>query len=111
MSESSESLTFLTAVAELATRLADDRLAIYSLTYHSLAFGSWEIEAGRRSARVRVTWEGKDRHLRVSTAEVKSGSSERRWQMVEDHDFRDRRTDVVQFFGTVHAAIRAHANV
>jgi hypothetical protein len=111
MSESIESLAFLNAVAGLATRLAVDKLVIYSLTYHSLAFGSWEIEAGRRSIRIRVTWEGKDRHLGVSTAEVKSGSSERRWQMVEDHDFRDRRTDVVQLFGTVHAAIQAHADV
>ena len=110
MSEATESLAFLKAVAGLATNLAVDRLEIYSLTYHSLAFGSWEIEAGRRSARIRVTWEGKDRQLRVSKAEVKGGSSERRWQMVEDHDFRDRHTDLARLFATVHAAIKAHAD-
>jgi hypothetical protein len=108
MSEPSESLTFLNAIAELATRLSVDDIAIYSLTYHCLAFGSWELEAGRRRVRIRVTWEGKDRHLRVSTAQLMSGSTERRWQLVEEHDFRNGRADIVHLLGTVHAAITAH---
>ncbi len=111
MAETPESLTFLNALAALASRLADEGVTIYSVTYHSHAFGSWEVESGRRRVRIRVTWEGKDRHLRVATAQLASGSTERAWQLVEEHDFRKRRPDLAQLFGTVHAAITAHAGV
>jgi hypothetical protein len=111
MSEPTESLTFLNAIAQLATRLSADDIVIYSLTYHCLAFGSWELEAGRRRVRIQVNWEGKDRHLRVSTAQMIAGSTARQWQLVEDHDFRKRRVDVTLLLGTVHAAITAHAGV
>jgi hypothetical protein len=108
MSESAEALAFLDAVAALAARLAADDIAVYTLTYHSRAFGSWEIEAGRRRVRIRVTWDGKDRQLRVSTAQVPSGSAAREWQLAEEHDFRDRRVEIVQILGTAYAAIAAH---
>jgi hypothetical protein len=111
MTGATESLTFLNAIAGLATRLSVDDLAIYSLTYHCLGFGSWELETGRRRVRIRVTWEGKDRHLRVSTAQLASGSTERQWQLVEEHDYRNRRADIDQLFATVQAAITAHAGV
>lgn len=111
MSESTEPLAFLTAVATLAARLAVDDIAIHALTYHSRAFGGWEIEAGRRRARIRVTWDGKDRQLRVSTAQLPSGSTARDWQLAEEHDFRSRRVDIVQILGTAHAAITAHAGI
>jgi len=111
MAEPSESLTFLNALAGLATRLSVDGVDIYSVTYHSQVFGSWEIEAGRRRVRVRVTWDGKDRHLIVATANLASGSSERKWQLAEEHDLRDRHPGLVQLFGTVYAAIKAHAGV
>ena len=108
MSEPSEALAFLNSVAALATRLAADDIAVYALSYQSRGFGSWEIEAGRRRARIRVTWEGKDRYLRVSTAQVPSGSAAREWQLAEEHDFRDRRVEVRQILGTAYAAIAAH---
>jgi hypothetical protein len=111
MAEVTGSLTFINALAGLATRLAVDGVEIYSVTYHSQSFGSWEIESGRRRIRIRVTWEGKDRHLRVATAQLESGSTERKWQLAEEHDFRNRRPDLVQVFDTVHAAITAHAGV
>jgi hypothetical protein len=111
MAEATESLTFLNGLAALATRLAVDGVDIYSVTYHSQLFGSWEIESGRRRVRVRVTWEGKDRHLRVAIAQLASGSSERTWRLAEEHDFRNRRPDLLQIFGTVQAAIKAHAGV
>jgi hypothetical protein len=111
MAEATEGLIFLNALAGLATSLAVDGVEIYSVTYHSQVFGSWEIESGRRRVRVRVTWEGKDRHLSVATAQLASGSSERAWQLAEEHDFRNRRRDLVQLFDTVHAAVKAHAGV
>ncbi len=109
MAEAPEGLAFLNALAEMATRLATDGVEIHSVTYRSQVFGSWEIEAGRRRTRVRVTWEGKDRHLSVATAQLATGSSERAWQLAEEHDFRNRRPDLVQLLGTVQAAIRAPA--
>jgi hypothetical protein len=111
MAETPESLTFLTTLADLATRLAVDGVSIEAVTYQTHSFGSWELEAARRRVRIRVTWEGKDRQLRVATAQLASGSKERHWQPAEEHDFRKRRADLVQLFGTVHAAITAHAGV
>ena len=111
MAESAAALDFLNAAAALAARLAADGIAVHALTYQSRAFGGWELEAGRRRTRIRVTWDGKDRHLRVSTAELASGSTAREWQLAEDHDFRSRRADIVQILGTAHAAIAAHAGV
>ena len=111
MPEAPESLEFLTAVAALATRLAVDAVIVYSLTYHSLSFGSWELEAGRRKTRIRVTWEGKDRHLTVATAQLLSGSTARDWQLAEEHDYRKRRVAIGQLLGSVEAAMRAHAGL
>src|SRR5271168_5081116 len=111
MTVETESLAFINALAALATRLSVDGIEIYSVTYHSQVFGSWELEAGRRRVRIRVTWEGKDRHLRVATAQLASGSTEPRWQLAEEHDFRKRRSDLLQLFETVHAAVTAHAGV
>jgi len=83
MLEPAESLTFLTAFAELATRLSADSLAIYSLTYNCAAFGSWEFEAGRRrTASSNVGRKGPT--ASDSTAELASGSTERQWQLVEE---------------------------
>ena len=111
MADDNESLTFITAFAELATRLAADRIVIHSFSYQSESFGRWECEAGRRRVRIRIVWDGKDRHLLVSTAALATGSKERRWALVEEHDLRSRRPDVTQLLATVHAAITAHAGV
>jgi len=111
MAETDESLTFLTTLAGLATRLAADGVTIDSMTYQSQGFGGWQLEAGRRRVRIRVSWDGKDKHLSVATAQLATGSKERHWQLAEEHDFRGRRVDLTQLFGTVHAAITAHAGV
>jgi hypothetical protein len=61
--------------------------------------------------RIRLSWEGKDKTLRVATAELATGSAERHWQLVEEHDFRKRRPDTGEFFATIRAAISAHAGL
>jgi hypothetical protein len=109
--EATQTPSFLSALAALATRVSADGVEIYSVTYQSQGFGSWELEAGRRRVRVQVSWQGKDRQLRVSIAQLESGSTERKWQLAEEHDFRNRRTDLGQLFGTVQAAITAHTGV
>lgn len=101
----------MNAFAALATRLAADGVDLYSVTYTSLGFGGWELETGRRRIRIRVTWDGKDHHLRVATAQTVSGSTGRKWQLAEEHDFRSRRPELAQLFESVQAAIRAHAGV
>lgn len=111
MAEPNESLPFLTALAELATQLAADGVVVHSVTYHSHAFGRWELEAGRRRVRIRLSWEGKDKTLRVETAALATGSAERHWQPVEEHDLRRRRPDTGELFATIRAAIRAHAGL
>lgn len=111
MADAAESLTFLNALAGLATRLSTHGVEIHSVMYQSQGFGSWKLESGRRRVRILVEWDGKDRHLRVSTAQLASGSTDRQWLLAEEHDFRNRRPDLVQLFGTVHAAITAHAGV
>lgn len=111
MADDTESLMFLNALAGLATRLSAAGVTVYSVSYQSQGFGSWTLESGRRRIRILVAWDGKDRHLRVSTAQLASGSTDRQWQLAEEHDYRNRRPDLVQLFGTVYAAISAHAGV
>jgi hypothetical protein len=79
MSEPTGSLTFLDAIAGLATRRSDDAIVISSFTYYCVAFGSSGLEAGRRWVRIRVTSKGEDREHRVASAGLASGSSERQW--------------------------------
>jgi len=59
MLEPAEIANFLTAFAELATRLSADSLAIYFDLQLPLLSAAGEFEAGRRRTRIRVTWEGK----------------------------------------------------
>ena len=95
----------------MATRLSLDDVTIYSLAYQSIGFGSWELEAGRRRTRVQLKWDGKGKQLTVSTAQVASGSTARKWQLVEEHDHRNRRVDLAQLFASIEAAVRAHLGV
>lgn len=111
MADEGESLAFLNALVEFATRLSAERIEVSSVTYRSQVFGSWELEVGRRRVRILVTWDGKDRHLRVSTAQLASGSTARAWQLAEEHEFRNRRLDVVQLLERAYTAIAAHAGV
>jgi hypothetical protein len=111
MAEATESMTFLTALVALAERLAVDGIDILAMTYQSQLFGSWELEVSRRRLRILVTWEGKDRHLRISTAQLASGSTARAWQLAEEHDFRKLRPDAAQLFERARTAIAAHAGV
>ncbi|HUO80015.1 MAG TPA: hypothetical protein VMU00_07715 [Steroidobacteraceae bacterium] len=111
MADADASLAFLTALAALATRLAADGVVVHAVSYQSHGFGGWEVEAGRRRTRVRVRWQGKDRQLVVETAELASGSHARSWQLVEEHDYRDRRPELAPLLATTHAAITAHAGV
>ncbi len=111
MADENDSLAFLSALADMAARLAEHRIVVHAVTYQAQGFGGWELEVGRRRVRILVSFGGKDRHLKVSTAELAVGSTARPWQLVEDHDFRSRRPDLPQLFSTVYAAITAHAGV
>jgi hypothetical protein len=110
MSDAAYSLAFLNSIAGLATRLAVDRLAIYSLRYDYGAFGSWELTAGRRASRVRVVWDGKEGRLSAFAASVGQGGEAPDWRPVTERDFSKKRTEHAEIFGVVHSTIRQYAD-
>jgi len=111
MSDAAYSLMFLNAVAGLATRLSVDGLAIYSLNYDYPAFGSWELVAGRRQSRVRVSWDGKTAVLRAAAAHLGAATDLPRWQPVSERDFSKRRGEHAEVFAAAYTAIRQHSDV
>ena len=111
MSDAAYSLTFLNAVAGLATRLAVDRIAIYALRYDYPAFGSWDLVAGRRLSRVRIVWDGKDAALRVYAAHLVKAAAEPEWQLASEQDFSRRRSEHAELFGAIYNAIRQRSDV
>jgi hypothetical protein len=108
MSDAAYSLMFVNAIAGLATRLSVDGLAIYCVKYDYLAFGSWELVAGRRLARVRVTWDGKRGVLEAYAARLGSATDQPQWQPVRELDFAKKRGNHAEIFGAAYAAIREH---
>ena len=101
---------FLNAVGGLATRLSVDGIAVYNLRYDYPAFGSWELIAGRRRSRVRVTWDGKEAALRAYAAHLGGAAEQPQWQLVSEQDFAKRRGEHAELFGAVYAAIRQHSD-
>jgi hypothetical protein len=111
MADAAYSLMFLNAVAGLATRLSVDGLAIYSVRYDYLAFGSWELVAGRRLARVRVVWNGKDAMLVADAARFGRPTDQPQWLPVRELDFSKKRGSHAEVFGVAYALIREHSGV
>jgi hypothetical protein len=108
VSDAAYSLALLNAIAGLATRLSVDGVAIYSLRYDYPAFGSWELVAGRRKARVRISWDGKDGHLRAAAGTLGATGEFADGRPVADRDYSRRRTEHVEIFNFVYATIRQH---
>jgi hypothetical protein len=71
-SQSAES--YFNAVARLAERLARKKIALYEHIFNYMAFGSWEIVAGRRKKMLRFIYDGKDSNLSYCDASVKPRS-------------------------------------
>jgi len=61
-------------VADLAERLAEKGIAVYEHRFTYMAFGSWEIVAGRRKKMLHFTYDGKDSDLSYCDASVKAQS-------------------------------------
>lgn len=66
--DSSSSAEYFVKVARLAERLASKRIAIYEHKFHYMAFGSWELVAGRRDGMLRFSYDGKDSLLSFGDA-------------------------------------------
>ncbi len=111
MSDAAYSSMLLNAIAGLATRLAVDGLAIYTLRYDYSAFGSWELVAGRRQSRVRVAWDGKAAMLRVHAAHLHGAADQPQWQPASEKDFSKRRGERAEIFAATYTAIRQHSDV
>ncbi|MBS0376672.1 MAG: hypothetical protein JSR73_19015 [Proteobacteria bacterium] len=108
MSDAAYSLALLNAIAGLATRLSVDGVAIYRLRYDYPAFGSWELVAGRRKARVRITWDGQDGHLRAEAGSVDAAGAIAAARPVADRDYSRRRTEHAEILNFAYATIRQH---
>lgn len=70
LDDSQSSATYFKDVASLAERLARMGFAIYEHKFVYMAFGSWEIVAGRRSRMLRFTYDGKESYLSYCNASV-----------------------------------------
>ena len=69
--DSQSSANYFRAIAELAQRLSDKRIAIYEHGFTYMAFGSWEIVTGRRKQMIRFIYDGKDSLLSYGDAAIK----------------------------------------
>jgi hypothetical protein len=74
LDDSQSSAAYFKGVASLAERLARTKIAIYEHNFVYMAFGSWEIVAGRRKKMLRFTYDGKDSYLSCCDASVKPRS-------------------------------------
>ena len=74
LDDSQSSTDYFKSVASLAERLAKKKVAVYEHRFTYMAFGSWEIVAGRRSKMLRFTYDGKDSYLSYCDASVKPQS-------------------------------------
>jgi hypothetical protein len=72
--DSQSSAHYLRDVASLAESLAQRKIAIYEYQFNYMAFGSWEIVAGRREKALRFTYDGKDSYLSYCDSSIKPQS-------------------------------------
>ncbi len=72
--DSQSSAYYLRDLASLAERLARRKVSIYEHRFTYMAFGSWEIVAGRREKMLRFTYDGKDSYLSYCDSSVKPQS-------------------------------------
>ena len=56
LDDSQSSADYFKSVADLAERLAKKKVAVYEHSFTYMAFGSWEIVAGRRKKMLRFTY-------------------------------------------------------
>jgi hypothetical protein len=74
LDDSQSSADYFRSVASLAERLAQNRIAVYEHKFNYMAFGSWEIVAGRRRRTLRFTYDGKDSYLSYCDSSIKPQS-------------------------------------
>lgn len=74
LDDSQSSANYFKDVAHLAERLVQKHIAIYEHRFIYMAFGSWEIVAGRRKRMFRFTYDGKDSYLSYCDASVRPQS-------------------------------------
>jgi|SRR6185312_4818333 hypothetical protein len=80
MTDAQSSISFLEGFLSLAKRIEQNSLAVYSLRFDSLIFGSWILVAGTRKNRAQVTWDGKDFVLTCAVSSFQNASSHPIWR-------------------------------
>ncbi len=76
------SAEFLDALRNLANRLVEHDLAIYEVSYHYFAFGSWTLVAGTRHRRLRFQFDGKEDHLDIAQSAFSDSQSPPQWEVL-----------------------------
>ena len=71
---------FLEALANLAKSLLGHDLAIYEVSYHYWAFGSWTLVAGTPHRRLLFQFDGKEDYLDVSQSTFGDSQSRPKWE-------------------------------
>jgi hypothetical protein len=74
---------FLALLSATAVRLSAQGRAVFDIQYNGLSFGNWVMTAGSRKRRVRLTWDGKEHQLAISTAAFADSQSRPQWTAVE----------------------------
>ncbi len=74
MGDSQSSSDLFQDIAQLAKTAKKSRTAIYVFRFDFMAFGSWEIVAGRRRRMIRFTYDGKESYLSYGDASVEPKS-------------------------------------
>jgi hypothetical protein len=64
-------LNHLRSLLAMAERLSKLNVAIYEHSFSMLAFGSWNLTAGKRKDRVEASWDGKEGVLVLGCAKFR----------------------------------------
>lgn len=74
--DSQSSATYFKELSKLAEDLKNNKISIYEHNLNYMAFGSWELVAGRRDKMIRFTYDGKDSYLLYHNTEITPKSYE-----------------------------------
>lgn len=86
--DAQSSVRHIEALLEMTQRLAASDIALYEHNYSFLDFGSWTIVAGKRKARVKFSWDGKDGFLTVEQASFSDSRELQKWEHVKTESIR-----------------------
>jgi hypothetical protein len=110
MSDVSESQASVACLNRLVATLAKADIAVFSIAYDFLHFGSWTVEAGRRHHRILLQWHGRESTLSVSTTSISDARAQKQWKLVAEQRIEaqplpsERHFAIASELAVLHAA-------